>query len=347
MRRSARNLKAFRSGARLAVEQATVQQLEVDRRAAEDAWRAAEAARAEAKYEAYKEGVAAGSCLSRGVAPPVRRRFRRILGASGPHHQNQSMCGGRVCVCVPPDLLKAYHYCLPPSAASPRPEGRDSGPTPPPHETGFGPERRNGAPWGADAPGLPVSGLCRRCSCRSKRTVQVAYSRICGADLKRDVGRSMCRGSGVDFAESWARRALTTRACGGARESVCVPRDLLKAYYYLPATPGPVPAPRRARFRSHSTTARNVFRSGVRFRPSGATATPRCPRTRGGRLRRREPRPNMRPTRRVSQLALAFPGGLLRPVPVRRRFRRILGASCPHHQSLCGGERVCVSLETF
>ena len=70
MRRSARNLKAFRSGARLAVEQATVQQLEVDRRAAEDAWRAAEAARAEAKYEAYKEGVAAGSCLSRGVAPP-------------------------------------------------------------------------------------------------------------------------------------------------------------------------------------------------------------------------------------------------------------------------------------
>ena len=70
MRRSARNLKAFRSGARLAVEQATVQQLEVDRRAAEDARRAAEAARAEAKYEAYKEGVAAGSCLSRGVAPP-------------------------------------------------------------------------------------------------------------------------------------------------------------------------------------------------------------------------------------------------------------------------------------
>ena len=153
----------------------------------------------------------------------------------------------------------------------------------------------------------------------------------------------MCRGSGVDFAEFWARRALTTRACGGARESVCVPRDLLKAYYYLPATPGPVPAPRRARFRSHSTTARNVFRSGVRFRPSGATATPRCPRTRGGRLRRREPRPNMRPTRRVSQLALAFPGGLLRPVPVRRRFRRILGASCPHHQSLWGGrESVCV-----
>ena len=51
----------------------------------------------------------------------------------------------------------------------------------------------------------------------------------------------------------------------------------------------------------------------------------------------------MRPTRRVSQLALAFPGGLLRPVPVRRRFRRILGASCPHHQSLWGGrERVCV-----
>ena len=129
----------------------------------------------------------------------------------------------------------------------------------------------------------------------------------------------------------------------GGRESVCVPRDLLKAYYYLPATPGPVPAPRRARFRSHSTTARNVFRSGVRFRPSGATATPRCPRTRGGRLRRREPRPNMRPTRRVSQLALAFPGGLLRPVPVRRRFRRILGASCPHHQSLWGGrESVCV-----
>ena len=70
---------------------------------------------------------------------PVRRRFRRILGASGPHHQNQSMCGERVCVCVPPDLLKAYHYCLPPSAASPRPEGRDSGPTPPPHETCFGP----------------------------------------------------------------------------------------------------------------------------------------------------------------------------------------------------------------
>ena len=70
VRRSARNLKAFRSGARLAVEQAKVQQLEVDRRAAEDARRVAEAARAEAKYEAYKEGVAAGSCLSRGVAPP-------------------------------------------------------------------------------------------------------------------------------------------------------------------------------------------------------------------------------------------------------------------------------------
>ena len=70
MRRSARNLKAFRSGARLAVEQAKVQQLEVDRRAAEDARRAAEAVRAEAKYEAYKEGVAAGSCLSREVAPP-------------------------------------------------------------------------------------------------------------------------------------------------------------------------------------------------------------------------------------------------------------------------------------
>ena len=52
------------------MEQAKVQQLEVDRRAAEDARRAAEAARAEAKYEAYKEGVAAGSCLSRGVAPP-------------------------------------------------------------------------------------------------------------------------------------------------------------------------------------------------------------------------------------------------------------------------------------
>ena len=52
------------------LEQAKVQQLEVDRRAAEDARRAAEAARAEAKYEAYKEGVAAGSCLSRGVAPP-------------------------------------------------------------------------------------------------------------------------------------------------------------------------------------------------------------------------------------------------------------------------------------
>ena len=68
-------------------------------------------------------------------------------------------------------------------------------------------------------------------------------SGICGADLKRDVGRSMCRGSGVDFAEFWARRALTTRACGGARESVCVPRDLLKAYYYLPATPGPSPRP--------------------------------------------------------------------------------------------------------
>ena len=43
----------------------TVHVLEVDRRAAEDARRAAEAARAEAKYEAYKEGVAAGSCLSR------------------------------------------------------------------------------------------------------------------------------------------------------------------------------------------------------------------------------------------------------------------------------------------
>ena len=70
MRRSARNLKAFRSGARLAVGQAKVQQLEVDRRAAEDARRVAEATRAEAKYEAYKEGVAAGSCLSRGVAPP-------------------------------------------------------------------------------------------------------------------------------------------------------------------------------------------------------------------------------------------------------------------------------------
>ena len=47
----------------LAAEQA-------DRRAAEDARRAAEAAGAQAKYEAYKEGVTAGSCLSRGVAPP-------------------------------------------------------------------------------------------------------------------------------------------------------------------------------------------------------------------------------------------------------------------------------------
>ena len=35
-----------------------------------DARRAAEAAGAQAKYEAYKEGVTAGSCLSRGVAPP-------------------------------------------------------------------------------------------------------------------------------------------------------------------------------------------------------------------------------------------------------------------------------------
>ena len=46
-------------------------------------------------------------------------------------------------------------------------------------------------------------------------------SGICGADLKRDVGRSMCRESGVDFAEFWARRALTTRACGGG-ERECV-----------------------------------------------------------------------------------------------------------------------------
>ena len=46
-------------------------------------------------------------------------------------------------------------------------------------------------------------------------------SGICGADLKRDVGRSMCRESCVDFAEFWARRALTTRACGGG-ERECV-----------------------------------------------------------------------------------------------------------------------------
>ena len=35
-----------------------------------DARRAAEAAGAQAKYEAYKEGDTAGSCLSMGVAPP-------------------------------------------------------------------------------------------------------------------------------------------------------------------------------------------------------------------------------------------------------------------------------------
>ena len=130
---------------------------------------------------------------------------------------------------------------------------------------------------------------------------------------------------------------------GGARECVCPSRPskgiLLLACHPWPrprAQKGEIPVP------LHHRTKRVSVR-GVRFRPSGATATPRCPRTRGGRLRRREPRPNMRPTRRVTQLALAFPGGLLRPVPVRRRFRRILGASCPHHQSLWGGrESVCV-----
>jgi len=54
----------------LAAEQTKVRQSEADRRAAEDARRAAEAAGAQAKYEAYKEGVAAGSCISRGIAPP-------------------------------------------------------------------------------------------------------------------------------------------------------------------------------------------------------------------------------------------------------------------------------------
>ena len=130
---------------------------------------------------------------------------------------------------------------------------------------------------------------------------------------------------------------------GGARECVCPSRPskgiLLLACHPWPrprAQKGEIPVP------LHHRTKRVSVR-GVRFRPSGATATPRCPRTRGGRLRRREPRPNMRPTRRMLQLVLAFPGGLLRPVPVRRRFRRILGASGPHHQnqSMCGG-RVCV-----
>ena len=54
----------------LAAEQADRRAAEDARRAAEDARRAAEAAGAQAKYEAYKEGVTAGSCLSRGVAPP-------------------------------------------------------------------------------------------------------------------------------------------------------------------------------------------------------------------------------------------------------------------------------------
>ena len=75
-------------------------------------------------------------------------------------------------------------------------------------------------------------------------------SGICGADLKRDVGRSMCRESCVDFAEFWARRALTTRACVGERECVCPSRPskgiLLLACHPWPrprAQKGEIPVP--------------------------------------------------------------------------------------------------------